>query len=358
MADPIDDQNSGVHVYTRELVKALVCYSDFEWVLIKQKQAQLDVEQHLFTKSNHPLLDAPRMFFSIPRLLNTIGIDAVIEPAHFGPWNLKPEVKRITVIHDLTPIKFPQFHTWHSALLQQLFLKSILNRAQRIVVNSDSTKRDVVELVPTIADYVQRIYPGKNRQSDGESTVEISNEAPYFLVVGSIEPRKNGIRILESFEQLLQNSPLKVVPDLIFVGGKGWKNDAFHALLEKHKFKNHIKMKGFVPDDELKKLYHHAQALVYPSLYEGFGFPILEAFRQGCPVITSNNSSMPEVGGDAAFYIQPESTTELTQAMVSVLKMSKTEREQVQQKGLQQANLFSWEQFGDQWIKMLTELLY
>jgi alpha-1,3-rhamnosyl/mannosyltransferase len=120
---------------------------------------------------------------------------------------------------------------------------------------------------------------------------------PYWLAVGTIEPRKNLISLLEA-NQLFRESGNQQMP-LSIVGERGWKSDAYYEMLAKHPFKTDIHLSGFVADSDLASLYSHARGLIYPSIYEGFGLPVLEAMSCGCPVICSSVSSLPEVGGDA-----------------------------------------------------------
>lgn len=351
LADPIDDQNSGVHVYTRNWVEGLLQQSEFEWVIVKQYPEEWDVEQYAIPKKNHPLWDSPRMFYTVPRLLNSLNLDAVIEPAHFGPWNLKPSIQRVTIIHDLTPINLPEFHRFHSSLLQQLFLRKILERADGIVTNSRSTTADVVEFLPSIESKVKHIYPGVSQRIQ-EQRGRIENR-PYFLVVGSIEPRKNGVRILKAFEKLAGSNPSL---QLIFVGDPGWNNQSFHQELAKNHYKDQIQLKGFVSETELSSYYQHAEALLYPSIYEGFGFPVLEGFSAQTLVVTSHRSSTQEIASDAAFLVDPLSVESLQNAMEQVVHLSVEERECRIKKGIDHAQQFTWSRFTQQWMAYLKDL--
>lgn len=352
LADPIDDQNSGVHVYTRNWVEGLLQQSEFEWVIVKQHREEWDVEQYAIPKKNHPLWDSPRMFYTVPRLLNSLNLDAVIEPAHFGPWNLKPSIQRVTIIHDLTPISFPEFHRFHSSLLQQLFLRKILERADGIVTNSRSTTADVVEFLPSIESKVKHIYPGVSQQI--QEKTEPLESRPYFLVVGSIEPRKNGIRILKAFSKLASvHSNLQ----LVFVGDPGWNNQEFHAEWAENPLKDQIQLKGFVNQTELKNYYQHCLALLYPSIYEGFGFPILEAYSAQSLVITANRSSTKEIASDAAFLVDPLSVESIYKAMQQVMHLTEKEKELRVESGRVHAQQFTWNRFTQQWISYLEALI-
>jgi glycosyltransferase involved in cell wall biosynthesis len=139
----------------------------------------------------------------IPLLINLKRVDAVIEPAHFGPFNLLPRIRRVTIIHDLTPILFPELHRWHSQFLQNRFLRGILRRTHLIVANSDNTAKDIARIYPEVAGKVHRIYPGRNEtfafREDAAVLDKYGVRRPYFLFVGTIEPRKNLLVLLEAF---------------------------------------------------------------------------------------------------------------------------------------------------------------
>jgi len=275
----------------------------------------------------------------------------VIEPAHFGPFNLKSKIKRVTVIHDLTPILFPEMHRWHSQFLQKVFLKRILNRADLIITNSDNTTNDLCKVYPENCDKTKRIYPGISElfrtQTKPEILVKYGIKEDYFLSVGTIEPRKNLNMLLEAYKIFREASEHMV--SLVITGGKGWKSESFFEALEHHPFRNDIVMTGFIDTEDLPVLYSHAKALIYPSKYEGFGFPVAEAMQCGCPVITSEISSLPEVGGDAVLYVPVGDTDKLTEQMI---KISSDENlaETMSKKGVEKVSMFNWDDFGkDLW---------
>lgn len=322
IADPLDNQRAGVHIFTKELINALVDLGKADQLLLIREQYDpaLKIEQIVVPNVRLPIGFASlRLFFIIPWILRSRGVAAVFEPAHFGPFNLPRRIKRITMIHDLTPLIFPQYHRWHSQVLQRIFLKGILKRADWIFTNSKHTSQDVKRFFPFTKHQVAHLYLGKHPSFqptyNPERVGELGISTPYFLFVGTLEPRKNLVLLLKSFSTFcLKNT----ATDLVIVGQAGWKNQAFVDALANHPYRNRIKILGYVPFADLPVLYTHSTALIYPSQYEGFGLPIVEALACGTSVITAKNSSLAEIGEGAAFFFATHDAADLTAKMHQV----------------------------------------
>lgn len=348
LADPIDNQRGGVHVYTKELINALTQLDKTnEYLLVREKATpSIPGTQSLVVPNNRfgLIFAAFRMFFIIPFLLRRRKVDVVLEPAHFGPFNLPKSVHRVTVIHDLTPLLFPQYHLWHSQMLQRLFLKGILRRASLVITNSEHTQKDVLQHFPFLKGRITAAPLGANPNIHPvQSMAWLQSkgiETGYWLTVGTIEPRKNLVRLLEAYEQYRRAGGSRA---LVVAGQRGWKSEAFFETLKTHPYQKDITVTGFVPDGALPELYSHAQALIYPSEYEGFGLPVLEALRCGCPVICSAVSSLPEVGGDLAYYVDYQVPASITRQMQAVDQLGGQERAQLQQRAIEWASQFTWE---------------
>lgn len=350
IADPLDNQRAGVHVYVRELVQALAANpGGHEYVLIREKKdPALALEQVEVGNIHLPVGYASlRLFAIIPRILRRLKVDAVFEPAHFGPFNLPAGVKRITMIHDLTPILFPEFHRWHSQTLQKIFLRGILQRADLVISNSRNTERDLHRIYPFTRSKVKTILLGRNEQfkpDTGTDFLEAYNiTTPYFLYVGTIEPRKNIILLLTAY--LMFREEARTPVQLIVVGQSGWKNDSFEQALAEHPYRQDIILTGYVSKQHLLQAYTHTTAMVYPSIYEGFGFPILEAMACGANVICPDNSSLPEVGGELAYYYATHDPAALCKQLLLVWRGGKTVEERAAQGPLRAAT-FSWADYA------------
>ena len=351
LADPLDNQTAGVHIFTREFIHALVKYdTDNEYILIREKRDEsLPLEQIEVPNIHLPIgFGALRLFFIIPLIVRRLKPDVVLEPAHFGPFNLPERIKRITVIHDLTPIIFPQFHRWHSQILQKIFLGRILKNADIVLTNSENTSQDVENYYPVTKGKVVSGLLGKEELYQPTQSREYLEQRqinfPYFLFVGTIEPRKNLLVLLEAFADYKKKD--KEDTKLILIGGNGWKSESFLEALEQHPNRSDIIRPGYVEKQYLPELYTHCKAFIYPSLYEGFGLPILEAMACGAIVITSDISSMPEVGGEAALYINPSLSSSLLMQMEIVSNLNADEVADRKEKSITQAGKFSWEKFA------------
>lgn len=347
LADPLDNQRGGVHVYTRELITALARLdSDNEYLLVREKATPaIPGTQSLVVPNNRfgLVFAAFRMFFIVPYLLRRHQVDIVVEPAHFGPFNLPRRVHRVTVIHDLTPLLFPQYHIWHSQMLQRLFLKGILRRASLVITNSRHTRKDVLEHFPFLKNKVIAAHLGANPALTPLRTRAWLDQqgitTPYWLTVGTIEPRKNLVNLLMAYQQYRQNGGSG---QLIVAGQRGWKSEPFFEALGQHPYRADILLTGFVPDEALPQLYSHAQALIYPSEYEGFGLPVLEAMRCGCPVICSSVSSLPEVGGSVAYYIDYQEPASIARQMQAVDQLDDSARSALKEQSVEWAAQFNW----------------
>ncbi|MCF6171093.1 MAG: glycosyltransferase family 4 protein [Bacteroidales bacterium] len=361
LADPLDGQYAGIHVYTRELIDALNQFDKKnEYVLVRQKKGAEFPGMKQVVVPNFPVytgFQVLRVFFLFPLILRKLKVDAVVEPAHFGPFNLPKRMKRITVIHDLTPIKFPGLHRFYSQALQRIFLRGILKRAHLILTNSENTSRDTLEFYPGSEKKIKRIYLGKEDifkpDFHSETISKFGLDEPYFLFVGTIEPRKNLLVLLKAYTAFRQavRKPVR----LIIAGQLGWKAEPEMEALAQHPFKNDIVITGYVKREELPVLYTNARAFIYPSKYEGFGLPVLEAMACGAPCLVSDSSSLPEVGGEAALYFSPADSDKLCSLMIAV-NADEGKRDEMRKRSLGQAEKFSWKKCAEEFMDAIETL--
>jgi glycosyltransferase involved in cell wall biosynthesis len=359
LGDPIDNQRAGIHVYTRELMKALAAQNrnGHPLYLIREKPGGEfpGVQEKAFGNIHHPIGYASfRLFFLIPAHLKKINPDVVIEPAHFGPFNTPRGAKRVTVIHDLTPLKFPQWHRWHSQMLQRLFLPGILNRADLIIVNSKHTQNDLLSLFPQLKKKVKMVYPGINpgigvSNIDHDWNPEYLSK-PFFLYAGTIEPRKRVDQLLKAYE--LWRRAGKGEQKLVLVGERGWKTTSFDQVLESHPFREDIVLTGYIDDNRLSALYSSCDLFVYPSAYEGFGFPVLEALICGAKVLTARNSSLTEVGGGAVTYFDEQE--DIASAIFE--KFEEAKRKEITPIEKMRIESFTWEKSAEAYLHLIDAL--
>lgn len=352
IADPMDNQRAGVHVYTKQMVKSLLENDSDNFYLIFREKSDTSLSAlpncRLLVIPNFIGFTAIRKFFIIPLLAIYFKADAVIEPAHFGPFFLPKRVRRVTVIHDLSAVLFPQWHSFYSSMLQRLFLKRILRQADLIISNSFFTEREITKYYPFAANKVKTIYPGVLKANEQQSEQITAEDFPFFLYVGTLEPRKNLGLLLDAFKQYKDQSTSNM--QLYIVGAKGWKIQDFFDSYHAHPYKSEIHILGFVRAELLTHYYQNCEAFVYPSFYEGFGFPVIEAMQHGATCITTQDSSMSEISYPYAIYFKNNDVLSLVAALQSVANFKNVNsKDEI----MQQASKYNWSNFAK---KMTLEL--
>jgi glycosyltransferase involved in cell wall biosynthesis len=276
-----------------------------------------------------------------PWSLRQAGVDLLHGLALVGP--AVSACPFVVTIHDLSFLFYPQNFQLLKRLYLQFFTRHSVRRARRVIAISENTKRDVVQQYGIPADKVDLIYYGldpifRPLPSDQVDRFRAERRLPerFMLFVGTLEPRKNVVRLVEAYAQLPRERPL-----LLLVGGKGWLYDDIFARVEDLDLSGEVRFVGYVPAEELPWWYNAADLFVYPSLYEGFGLPPLEAMACGTPVVSSTVSSLPEVVGSGGLLVDPTDT----EALASAMKRMVTDREthdSTRAAGLAQAQTFSW----------------
>jgi len=291
----------------------------------------------------------------IPRgPVKRLAVDAFLDPVSvFHSINVTPlpqqQGKRVVTVHDLTCLLFPELHPWDRRMLFHLSMRRAARLADTIIVPSATTGRDLAARFPPATKKI-RVVP----HAPSERFVPLSPEdclaavhrhglahGDYLLFVGNVEPRKNLVALIEAYGRMRTAIPR--APRLAIAGGAGWKNQAIHEAARTSSVTADIRFLGHVPDADLPPLVNGAVAFVYPSLYEGFGLPPLEAMACGTPVITSNRSSLPEVVGDAALLVDPDDRGALADAMAHVVSDAAL-REDLRARGLARARRYTWDE--------------
>jgi len=261
--------------------------------------------------------------------------------------------KLSATIHDLTSWIVPQHQTSIGVRSDKDFARRILARADGLIAVSENTRQDAIRILGINPDKIRVIHLGVP-----ESYFSVRGSAgpgkPYLLFVGTIEPRKNLDTLLSAWASLPTN--FRQENQLLIVGMQGWNSKSTMCRLRQmaREDKN-IKYLGYVPEGDLPALVAGAQALVYPSFYEGFGIPVAQAVAAGCPVITSNTSSLPEVAGGAAVLIDPRSVSEIASAIQRVAE-SPALRESMRSRGLERAKHFTWERAAMESLRYFADL--
>ncbi len=255
-------------------------------------------------------------------------------------------VKLTATIYDLTCRLLPQLHTEANVRADASFDEEIVAHADGLIAISENTRQDAIRLLGVAPDRIETIYPGITEEYfDAKAT---PRDRPYALYVGTIEPRKNLDTLLDAWSQTKPG--LRSEFDLLIAGPAGWASEKTMARVEQEAV-----YMGYVPEAKLPGLIAGATAFVYPSLYEGFGFPPAQAMAAGAPVLTSNNSCLPEIVGDAALLADPNSASEIKDALARLLE-SESLRAQLAARGRERARLYRWDRCAKQSLQFFHKI--
>ena len=272
--------------------------------------------------------------------------------------------KVVATIYDMSPVIFPQFHTSENRNTFGRKLQHIRQHADVLIAISESTKRDIIEHLGFPETRIHVAYGGvdanfaplPNQAALRPTLAKYGLREPgYILHVGTLEPRKNLVRLIEAYAQVRQRCG-DVTPPLVLVGQNGWDSADIFTAVARHKLSDHVQIVGFVADADLPALYSAAAFFVYPSLYEGFGLPIVEALACGTPVLAADNSCLPEAGGAGALYVKAEDVGRIAAGIVR-LAMDEVLRAQLRRAGLVHAAHFTWERSARQLLDAYARTL-
>lgn len=306
-----------------------------------------------------PLLGtAARNLRGFANYFSSRQFDLYFEP-NFIPINV-PARHIIVTIPDFSFALFPEWHPRDKVRYFQKHFWQKIKKAERIIVISDFIRNEAIQHFRLPEERLTTIHLGVDREVfklyDPQDLWPIKQKyhlpENFILFVGSIEPRKNLMNLLRAYRDLEESIRREV--KLVLVGFKGWENEAIASLIKK--LKSDVFYLGYVPEADLGKIYNLAQLFVYPSLYEGFGLPPLEAMACGCPVVVSNVASLPEVCGDAAFYVNPQDIQSIAEGIHRCLTSS-TSRESLKSKGLERCRLYSWQKSAEEHFKVFEEVI-
>ena len=302
----------------------------------------------LFPQARHPFLFIWFFELSVPRKLRRLKADLFYSPD--GYLSLRSKVPQVVEFHDLNfehfPGDMPKIHLWH----YKKFFPKFSAKARRIVTVSEFSKQDIVDCYGVSPDKIDVAYNGVNEvfkpldaHQQAQVRAKYSDGCPYFMFVGSLHPRKNLARLFTAFDLFKRQQPSSV--KLLIVGEKRWWTEPIQKAYDAMSCKEEVVFTGRLSAEDLHQVTASALASVYVSYFEGFGIPILEAFKSDTPVITSNVTSMPEVAGDAALLVDPFNEASIAEAMVKV--MDEGLRQELIEKGRLRVRDFSWDQAAE-----------
>lgn len=365
-------QRAGIGRYTRELVAALLRLSPQNRYTIfaaigglERRDWRAEIENLHSPVSNLRFRTLPlsddwlariwhRLRLPIPVELVTGPLDVFYSPDFVLPPT-RPGTRTLLTVHDLSFRRYPEaFVPALRRYLERVVPRSV-ERADRVLADSAHTKSDLISFFDVPPERVEVLYSGvasrfcPSREPGERDWLQERygvGEKPYVLSVGTLQPRKNYVRLIQAF------ADLRTEARLLIGGGRGWLYDEIETAAGRHE---RVRLLGFVEEEALPVLYRNADLFVFPSLYEGFGLPVLEAMACGVPVVCSDASSLPEVAGDAALLVDPLDAEALTEAMARALE-DEDLREDMIARGLAQARQFTWERSARQLLGTLDSL--
>lgn len=332
----------GIGVYTRELIEALHAVDKKNQYILTTKSEEIKNADII----HYPYFDL--FFHTLP----------IIKKA-----------KTVVTIHDIIPLIFPRdFQVGIRGKINLAFQKLALRNVDAIITDSQNSKKDILDYFAFEDHMVDVIYLAASSEFKPQSSSEILRikkkyQLPhnFILYVGDVNPNKNLVRLLEAFKKVLKEKP---DINLVLIG-RAFREDIVEVRLIKAKIAqlvllNQVKILADIPLDPAKDLvavYNAAACYVQPSLYEGFGLPIIEAFACGTPVVAGQSSSIPELVGDSAILVNPNSYSDIASGLIKVLSLNKKQKSQMIKKGIEQAGKFSWNKTAQQTINVYKSLL-
>jgi glycosyltransferase involved in cell wall biosynthesis len=283
-------------------------------------------------------------------------------PIQAAPFLLPRSIEVTATIHDLAWKKYPETFTRKDRFKLNILLGRVLRRADKLIAVSDATKRDILEYFPEIQkEKIQVIHHGFDSQFFSYRLTETDREAilstykleaeSYILYVGALQPRKNLVRLIQAFEAMKAQVP---EAKLVLAGEVAWLADDILEAREKSIYRGDIILTGKVSFDHLRALYQGSRVFAFPSLYEGFGMPVLEAFASGIPVLVADNSSLPEVAGTGALYCNALSVEDIAEKLSTIWHEENLRTSLIAQ-GQKELGRFSWERSAKETLEYILE---
>jgi len=309
--------------------------------------------------TRHPLLWYVWFEWMIPRVLKKYKADLFLSPD--GYLSLNTKVKQLAVIHDINFVHRPKDLPWLMANYCNFFFPKFARRACRIATVSNYSKADISQTYRVNSDLIDVVYNGVNERYQPTSEEEkerarqqFTGGNPYFLYIGALHPRKNIDGLLRAYEAFRRTGSPEV--KLVIAGSKLFKTAEIRKTLERTRFKADVIFTGRLSVEDLHQLLGGALALTFVSFFEGFGIPVLEAMLAGVPVICSNTTALPEVGGEAALFVDPFDEQQITAAMKRIAN-DKNLRAELIAKGQVQQQKFSWDQTASRLWESMQQCL-
>jgi glycosyltransferase involved in cell wall biosynthesis len=363
----LQDRLEGIGTVTHEIMRRLVLdhpEDRFDYYFDRPFESQFihgpNVMPHSFgPPARLPVLIRYWLKYPVQRDVKLRKSDVFFSPDGFVPLNLK--APKVSIIHDVAYYRYPEYFVPRIRNFYKKWMPLYLEHTDHIVTVSQFSKNELISAYHLSPDKISVVYNGV---TSGFSPLPVdkiqlfrdqhTGGKPYFFYLGAIHPRKNVGTLIRAFELFKEMNAGD--HQLVIAGRASWDAEDVFKSVEQSKWKDVIHMPGFVGGDQTKAWMASAYALVYPSLYEGFGLPLLEAMASGVPVISSNSSSLPEVGGDAALYFNPDDIQQLAHHM-NTITLNENVKEDLIKKGFIQIHKFSWDRAAEEIYNILTACL-
>ena len=322
LADSLVLQRAGIKKYNLQLLETISHYPNLQSldIIVPRKVDSLEqYNQVVVPVGKFPGHQRLRQFSAIPKVVESLKPDLVIEPAHFGPFRLNKTVRRCTVIHDLTPITHADLHPTGSVWSHRLLMKRVLSKSNLIITNSDATKQSIENYYPKVSN-INVVYPEilpSNVTQPGDH-IDQRQMSQYILAIGTLEPRKDYLTLIKAFEKIRHDC------DLVIIGGVGWKHNAVDQYIDQSPKNNRIHVKGYVSETEKLKLIRGASLFASTSIAEGLGLPLLEVMPYHIPTVCSDIEPYREIGSEHFDYVEVGNIERFSAAIDQSLSISST----------------------------------
>ncbi len=362
---PCFGNRSGVGEYTFELTKRLICEKDMAYKgayfnFLNRHDHRDTLKDIPFPVSKNVLMPYGiyrRIWKVLPLSYHALS-GSHSDIYHFFNYIVPPRIKGkvINTVYDMAFLKHPETLDPKNLKRIKKDISYSINRSEKIITISENSKKEIMDFCHLPENKIKIIYPAPSLPEKSADFAILSGKhyikKPYLLYVGTLEPRKNIERLIDAYFLFSKETDGY---QLVIAGNKGWMYDAIFEKVKNLSMENNVIFTGYITEEEKKSLYENASLFLYPSLYEGFGMPIAEAMSLGVPVICSNTSAMPEVGGEAAVLVNPFDIKAMEDAMLSVI--SDTEkRKQMSEKGVMQSRNFNWDTSAKELVKLYSSV--
>lgn len=351
----LDDKPTGLGVFTKNVIENI----DKEYIklIVSQKALNYGVENEIINIESNSKIK--KIFFRNYKFNKKIKKIALEEDVVFSPTQhglSKGKFKQVITIHDLIPLLYPEGRR-QQYIYYKYILPNVIRKVDKIITVSNYTKRDLIKYYKIEPNKIEVVYNGydKPKYIDKEYSKKYVYDKfkleKYILMVGINYNYKNLHSVIEAYKNI--NTDLKI----IIVGNYNVSYGSYlREMTLKYNLEKNVLFLGYVSSEDKERLYQAAEFFIFPSLYEGFGLPVLEAMANKIPVLLSNATSLPEVGGEAAIYFDPNSIKDIEQKIKYIISMSDEEREQIIIKGLYNIEKFSWEKCSSEILKVLNKI--